>query len=125
MSDDLFPTEDAWTDDKDAKAARFSVRYDIAGRLVLVPTFALAELDADEREFYESLQKTYPAYKRAIVKPEFVRDIEVGDSLTIDELREGFDQMIIDVRDALRGVADVLREANADVHREYQGRDDD
>jgi hypothetical protein len=122
MTDDSFPTEDAWTGD-DPNAARFDVRRDIAGRVVLIPTFALAELNADEREFYESLQKTYPAYKRAIVKPEFVSDIEVGDSLTLDELREDFDEMIDDVCDALRGVADVLREAVADAHREYREKD--
>ena len=120
MTDDSFPAEDAWTDDGDAKPARFDVRRDIAGRVVLIPTFALAELNADAREFYEGLQKTYPAYKHAIVKPEFVCDVEVGDSLTLGELREDFDEMIIDVRDALRGVADVLREANADADREYR-----
>jgi hypothetical protein len=125
MTDDSFPTEDAWADDEDAKTARFDVRRDMAGRVVLVPTFAPSELNAAEREFYESLQKTYPAYKRAIVKPEFVVDVEVGDSLTLDELREGFDEMIDNVRDALRGVADVLREADADAHREYQEVEDD
>jgi len=125
MADGSFPTEDAWTDDEDAKAVRFDVRRDIAGRVVLVPTFALAELDADEREFYERLRETCPTYKHAIVKPEFVRDVEVGDSLTLDEFREDVDEMIDDVRDALRGLADVLRETNADAHREHLGLGDD